>query len=131
MQDKSLKIFDARIQRIKEQLAALGPLRPGTLSRQYRQPRRRQGAYYQISYTFRMQSHTEYVRPGELPEIREELAAYRRYKRLTARWLQLALWRSQGRLKAGRLAAPQSKVGGSRRRRILGSGSRKSGQNPD
>ena len=57
MQEKSLKIFDRQIQRIQTQLAALGPMRPGTLTRQYRQPQRQQGAYYQISYTYQMKSH--------------------------------------------------------------------------
>ena len=51
MQAKSLKTFDRQIQRIQTQLAKLGPMRPGTLSRQYRQPERQQGAYYQLSYT--------------------------------------------------------------------------------
>lgn len=59
MQAKSLKMFDRQIQRVQTQLAALGPMRPGTLTRQYRQPQRQQGAYYQISYTYQMKSHTE------------------------------------------------------------------------
>ena len=49
MQEKSLKKIDARIQRVKDQLLALGPMRPGTLTRQYRKPRHRQGAFWQIS----------------------------------------------------------------------------------
>jgi hypothetical protein len=108
MQDKTLEKLDRQIQWIKDQLRELGPMRPGTLTRQYRQPRRRQGAYYQISYTFRMHSHTDYVHPGQLAEVRPELTAYRRYKRLTARWVQLALRRSQWRMKRARSPASQS-----------------------
>jgi len=95
MQDKTLEICDRQIQSIKDQLAALGPLRPGSLTRQYRQPRRRQGAYYQISYTFRMRSHTDYVRPSEVAQLRQEIATYRRFRQLTARWVAVALRRSR------------------------------------
>ena len=117
MQDKTLEICDRQIQAIKDQLAALGPLRPGSLSRQYRQPRRCQGAYYQISYPRCMRSHTDYVRPNELAHLRQELAAYRRFKQLTARWVQVALRRSRwaisrARLEQGRIASARPAAAG-------------------
>ena len=108
MQDKMLEICDRQIQSIKDQLAALGPLRPGSLTRQYRQPRRRQGAYYQVSYTLRMRSHTDYVRPNEVAQLRHELAAYRRFKQLTARWVQVALRRSRWVIRRARSVQDQS-----------------------
>jgi len=98
MQAKSLKKIDEQIQRVKNQLLALGPMRPGTLSRQYRKPRQRQGAFWQISYTHQMKSRSEYVRPNEVAAVRREIAEFRRYKKLTVRWVELALRRSQTRL---------------------------------
>lgn len=100
----ALARLDQQIWKIQQALAVLGPMRPGTLTRQFRQPQRRQGAYYQLSYTFQMRSHTEYVRLEELTEIRRELAQYNRYKRLTARWVDLALRRSRLRIKRSRAA---------------------------
>lgn len=108
MQEKSLEIFDRQIQRIQTQLAALGPMRPGTLTRQYRQPQRQQGAYYQIRYTYQMKSHTEYVPKREVGMVRKEIAIYRRYKQLTAQWVDLALQRSRRRRQLARSAASQS-----------------------
>lgn len=105
MQAKSLKIIDRQIQRVKEQLAALGPMRPGTLTRQYRKPQDRQGAFWQISYTHQMKSRSEYVRPNEVAAVRQEIASFRRYKRLTARWVELALQRSQTRLQLARASS--------------------------
>jgi hypothetical protein len=81
MQAKSLQIFDRQIQRIQAKLAKLGPMRPGTLSRQYRQPKCQQGAYYQLSYTYQMRSHTEYVPKREVVMVRKEIAVYQRYKK--------------------------------------------------
>ena len=95
MQAKSLQKLDGQIRRLQTQLAALGPMRPGTLTRQYRQPDRHKGPYYQLSYTYQMRSHTEYVRQSQVGIVREEIAAYRRYKQLTARWIHLALHRSR------------------------------------
>jgi hypothetical protein len=105
MQAKTLQTLDAQIQRVKSQLLALGPMRPGTLSRQYRKPRERQGAFWQISYTHQMKSRSEYVRPDEVPAVREEITAFRRYKHLTARWVELALRRSQTRLQQTRTSS--------------------------
>ena len=109
MQAKSLQTFDQQIQRIQTQLTQLGPMRPGTLSRQYRQPERQQGAYYQLSYTYQMKSHTEYVPKREVAIVRKEIAVYQRYKKLTAQWIDLALQRSRLRMQLARLAACQSR----------------------
>ena len=37
-------------------------MRPGSLTRQYKDPQHHTGAYWQISYTRQMKSRTEYVR---------------------------------------------------------------------
>jgi hypothetical protein len=80
-----------RIRAIQHELARLGPMRPGCLSLQYRKPKEKSGAYYQLSYTYQMKSKTEYV-PAELvPQIEQELAHYKRYRELTAEWVDLSI----------------------------------------
>lgn len=108
MQARSLKIIDRQIERVKARLAALGPMRPGALSRQYRQPREKEGAFWQLSYTHQMKSRSEYVRPDEVAAVRQEIRAFRSYKKLTARWVELALRRSQLRLQRARAGANPS-----------------------
>jgi hypothetical protein len=105
MQEKSLKKLDERMQRVQDQLRALGPMRPGTLTRQYRQPRNRQGGFWQLSYTHHMKSRSEYVRPNEVAAMRQEIAAFRRFKKLTASWVDLALARSQWRVQLARTSS--------------------------
>ena len=100
----SLENLDAQIRQTQQALAALGPMRPGALSRQYRRPQQRHGAYYQLSYTFQMRSRTEYVRPEEVAQLRRELTEYNRYKRLSARWVALSLQRAKLRVKGARAA---------------------------
>ena len=95
---KSLHLQN-RIQSLQRQLAQLGPLRPGCLSRQYRKPKEQSGAYYQLSYTYHMKSKTEYI-PAELvPQIQQEVAEYKRYRQLTAQWIALSLELSRLKIK--------------------------------
>ena len=91
MKNKRLRQIQWAIQRIKQELGELGPMRPGTLTRQYRLPRQKRIGYYQLSYTYRMKSHTEYVRPQFVEEVRRQVATYKRFKRLMQRWIALGM----------------------------------------
>ena len=90
---------EEQIEGIKKQLLALGPMRPGSITQQYRRPKERRRPFYQISYTHRMQSRSEYVRPENLEALRKETATFKRFKRLIARWVALALVASQLRVR--------------------------------
>jgi hypothetical protein len=85
----------ARIERVKQQLQELGPMRPGAISRQYRNPKEKKRPFYQISYTYRMRSRSEYLRPENLVAVRRETANFKRFRKLMGRWVDLALQLSQ------------------------------------
>jgi len=91
--------IERRIARIKEALGRIGPMRPGSLTRQYRNPKQRIGAYWQVSYTRQMKSHTEYVRPEWEPDIRKQIATYKRFTRLVEQLIDLSIERSKLRMK--------------------------------
>jgi hypothetical protein len=85
MPSRSIVSLQQRIERIKRDLSALGPLRPGTLSQQYSvcgaagcrcagDPPIKHGPYYQLSYTWHGKSRTRFVREAELAQVRQELA---------------------------------------------------------
>lgn len=95
-----LNRIQKRIQSLQRQLAQLGPMRPGCLSRQYRDPKERKRAYYQLSYTHQMKSRTEYIHPDWVPQIQQEVAEYKRYRELNAEWVQLSIELSRLKLKA-------------------------------
>ncbi len=95
MSQKRIQQIERRIGRIKEELQAVGPMRPGSLTCQYRDPESSTGAYWQISYTRQMKSRTEYVRQEWVAEIREQIAMHKRFKRLIDQWLDLSIERSQ------------------------------------
>ncbi len=95
MSRKRIQQIERRIARIKEELQAMGPMRPGSLTRQYKDPKNSAGAYWQISYTRRMKSRTNYVRPEWVAEVRKRIARHKRFKRLIDRWADLGIEHSQ------------------------------------
>jgi len=99
MTNKRLDEIGKRIDKIKAELAAIGDMRPGSLTRQYKDPKNQSGAYYQLSYTRQMKSRTEYVARECLPEVRRQIANYKRFKALSAQWVALSIEHSRLRLK--------------------------------
>ncbi len=95
MSQKRLQQIEKRIERIKAALQGIGPMRPGSLTRQYRDPETRTGAYWQISYTRQMKSRTEYVRKEWVTEIRKQIEMHKRFKRLLNQWGDLSIEHSQ------------------------------------
>ena len=95
MSEKRIRQIERRIDRIKEALSHIGPMRPGSLTRQYKDPERKVGAYWQISYTRQMKSRTEYVRKEWVPEIRRQIATHKRFKRLVDQWIDLSIEHSR------------------------------------
>ena len=69
----------------------IGEMRPGSLTRQYKDPENQTGAYYQISYTLDMKSRTEYVRKECVSDIRKQIANYKRFKKLSSEWIALSI----------------------------------------
>ncbi len=95
MSTKRLQQIEKTIARIKEELQLIGPMRPGSLTRQYKDPENRAGAYWQISYTRQMRSRTEYIRKEWVTEIRKQIAAHKKFKRLIDQWLDLGIEHSK------------------------------------
>ena len=86
MSRKRIQQIEQRIVRIKAALQAIGPMRPGSLTRPYRDPANRAGVYWQISYTRHMKSRTEYVRREWVTKIRRQIEMHKRFKRLVDHW---------------------------------------------
>ncbi len=102
MTNKRLDEIRKRIDRIKADLAAIDDMRPGSLTRQYKDPKNQSGAYYQLSYTREMKSRTEYVARECLRDVRRQITTYKRFKALTAQWVALSIEHSRLRMTLAR-----------------------------
>lgn len=101
--------IERQIEKIKRDLAALGDLRPGSLSTQYNvcgspgcrckaSPPEKHGPYYQVSFTRKGKSSSKFVKKKDLPAVRKQLKNYERMKLLMDRWIDLATELSNLRL---------------------------------
>jgi hypothetical protein len=95
MKKKRLRQIQNEIKRIQRELQEIGDMRPGSLTQQYRIPKDKIGPYYQLSYTHKMKSHTEYIRPMFIEEIREQIVANKRLKKLVEKWIELGIEQSK------------------------------------
>jgi hypothetical protein len=113
MDDKREAEIERQIEKVKRDLAALGDLRPGSLSTQYNvcgspgcrckaTPPEKHGPYYQVSFSRKGKSSTKFVRKEYLPAIRKQLKNYERMKLLVDRWVELATELSNLRIKRDR-----------------------------
>ena len=91
MNTQRLAKIERKIEGIKDQISEIGVIRPGSLTRQYKDPKKKKGAYYQISYTHQMQSKTQYVRSESLAQLRREIRDYNKLKKLIERWVVLGI----------------------------------------
>lgn len=97
MTEKRIAQISKRIEKIKAELAKLGPMRPGSLTKQYKDPKSQSGPYYQLSYTRDMRSRTDYIHKDCVREVRRLVGNYKRFKSLTTEWVDLSI--EQSRLK--------------------------------
>lgn len=99
---RSEQSIENRIQKIKQQIAALGEIRPGALSQQYNvcgnptcrckaDPPLKHGPYYQISFTWKGRSQSQFVRDDDVDQARQQLDNYRQLRELIDEWVTLAV----------------------------------------
>ena len=111
----SAESLEKRIQIIKRQIAELGDLRPGALSKQYNicgtpncrckaDPPVKHGPYYQISFTRHGKSSSQFVREDDLVEVQQQLDNYRLLRDLVDEWVTLSAQLSSLRLREKRTA---------------------------
>lgn len=109
--------LENRIEKIKREIAALGPLRPGTLSQQFNvcgkpgcrcktNPPQKHGPYYQLSFTWQGRSSTHFVRRDHLQAVEEQLRNYKKLRELVETWATLGMELSQLQLQQERPVKP-------------------------
>jgi len=99
--------MDERILCLKQQLLALGPLHPGSLSRQYQvcgktgckccDPKkpRPHGPYTKLTYVHRGKFNCRFVRAEAVQEVTAMVATFKTFRQLTQEWVALSIQRAQ------------------------------------
>jgi hypothetical protein len=119
-------LLQQRIDKIKQEITALGDLRPGALSQQYNvcgspgcqckaTPPAKHGPYYQISIKRHGKSTTQFVREQDLAEVQTQLDNYRRLRELVDEWITVSSEISRLRIQELRQAERVEKTKGKSR----------------
>ena len=99
--------IDEKIAQLKQTLLALGPLHPGSLSRQYQvcgkpgckcqdstKPRPH-GPYCKLTYVYHGKFTCRFVRADSVQEVTALVASFKKFRQLTDEWTALAIQRAQ------------------------------------
>ena len=82
MDDKQIANWQTQLAAVKVKIAQLGPMRPGSLSQQYRDPATQASAFWQLSYTHNTRSRSRHVRSNELAHIKTLVTNFKRFRQL-------------------------------------------------
>jgi hypothetical protein len=105
MKTTTITQLDAEIRNIQGELQALGPMHPGSISKQYQVCGRdgcrcqdaknpqRHGPYHKLAYVYRGKPVCRFVRAGTEAQLTQRLAVYKRFRSLIDRWIALSIQR--------------------------------------
>ena len=95
--------MEEEIARIQKKLAALGPIHPGSISYQYQRCGKKgckcqdsdvpqpHGPYGKLSYVHRGKKVCRFVRADCLKQLNARLQAYKTFRELSDRWIELSI----------------------------------------
>ena len=99
MQNKKIQKLEEKIQKLKRSVAALGCLRPGSVSEQIAGgPNRKPRKYWQLSYTYKMRSRTDYLRDDLVETVKKETLEYRKFKKIVDEIIDLSIQLSKEKI---------------------------------
>jgi len=121
-----LQLLEAKIAQIKQEITGLGAdLQPGLLTQQYNvcgkagcrckaNPPQKHGPYYQLSFTRKGKSRTQFVKRDDVSLLQQQVRNYQRLKTLVDRWVALGMALSRLRLRQQQelrmVAAPKKRT---------------------
>lgn len=98
----SVKRLEREIENIRKKLLALGPMHPGSVSRQYQvcgnpackcmhpEPKKH-GPYYKLAYVHRGRPRCRFVRADCVADMKHRLATYKKFRALMDKWIELSI----------------------------------------
>ncbi len=93
MTQQRLDAIQNRIKNIKKKLMEVGVMRPGSLTKQLqkRSTTDKVFEYWQLSYTHKMKSRTDYVRQEMVKKTQAQVKEFKKFKQLIDEWIELAI----------------------------------------
>jgi hypothetical protein len=89
MTNKKVETLLKKIAATKNELIAIGDMRPGSVTKQFHKRGDKKWPYWQISYTQNKRSKTEYLKDDFVEKIQAEVATYKKFKKLVEKLVNL------------------------------------------
>jgi hypothetical protein len=105
MHNNKMARLEDSIQKLKQEINAIGDMRPGSLTRQRRKAKGKYGSYWHLSYTHQGKGHTQYIREAFVSQVRDETKAFKRFRSLVDRIITLSIKKSELRMEMQKAAA--------------------------
>jgi galactose-1-phosphate uridylyltransferase len=96
---ENIQEISLRIEAIKRDLMSIGSMRPGSVNEQFKDSKNKTGSYFQLNYTHKMKTKTEYIRKDQVDQMLAETEEYKRFKELIDEWITLSIDSSRLRVK--------------------------------
>lgn len=106
----TLKAMEKKVEKIKLELQSIGDMRPGSLNKQYTvcgikgcicsdpEKPKKHGPYWQLSYSHQGKSTSQFIQNEFVKTTERQLKEFKRFKALSANWIDLALKISKEKL---------------------------------
>ena len=93
MTQQRLDAIQNQIKNIQNKLMEVGTMRPGSLTKQMqrRSTTDKVFEYWQLSYTHKMKSKSDYVRQDMVKTTQVRVKEFKRFKKLIDEWIDLAI----------------------------------------
>ena len=99
MKNKKITKLENKIKTLKQSVAELGSLRPGSATQQTAGgPGRKPRKYWQISYTYKMRSRTDYLRDELVDAVEKETLEYKKFKKIIDEIIDLSIQLSKEKI---------------------------------
>jgi hypothetical protein len=104
---RSVVRVERKIAAVRQALLALGPMHPGSVSRQYQvcgrpgcrcmnpQHPHRHGPYHKLAYVHHGKPVCRFVRVDSIAAVTQRLAVYKTFRKLVDRWIELSIQQGQ------------------------------------
>jgi len=114
MNKEQVQQWKKRISEIKKEIGKIKSMRPGSISEQFnvcgnpnchckdKDNPQKHGPYYQLSYTFKGRSTTEFIKPEKLEKVQSQIQAHKKFKALSAEWIELSVYIAKEEKKSDR-----------------------------
>lgn len=101
--NKKIARLEKEITEIKKRLLEIGPMHPGSVTQQYQvcgnptcrcmneKNPQRHGPYHKLSYVYHGKPVCRFVRAACTEEVKERLAAYKEFRQLMDKWVELSI----------------------------------------